>query len=66
MSFLTHLYLNALANPYDTLWTVIGFGGQAVFGIRMLIQWLQSEKEGHSVVSITFWYCSWVTSKALR
>lgn len=58
MNFLAHLYLSALAHPYDTLWTVIGFGGQAVFSIRMLIQWLQSEKEGHSVVSITFWYCS--------
>ena len=43
MSFLTHLYFNAMANPYDTLWTVIGFAGQGVFGVRMLIQWLSSE-----------------------
>jgi|SRR6185312_1722189 lipid-A-disaccharide synthase-like uncharacterized protein len=60
MSFLTHIYLNALAKPYDTLWTVIGFAGQAVFGIRMLIQWLSSEKQGHSVIPIAFWYCSLV------
>jgi lipid-A-disaccharide synthase-like uncharacterized protein len=60
MSFLTHLYLNAMANPYDTLWTVIGFAGQGVFGIRMLIQWLSSEKQGHSVIPIAFWYCSLV------
>ena len=58
MSFLTHLYANAMQNPYDVLWNVIGFGGQSVFVIRMLIQWLQSEKQGHSVVSITFRYCS--------
>ena len=58
MSFLTHLYLNAMANPYDTLWTVIGFAGQGVFGVRMLIQWLSSEKQGHSVIPISFWYAS--------
>jgi len=39
---------------------VIGFAGQAVFGIRMLIQWLSSEKQGHSVIPIAFWYCSLV------
>lgn len=58
MSYLTHWYLNAVANPYDLLWNVIGFGGQGVFSIRMLIQWWQSEREGHSVVPIGFWYCS--------
>jgi lipid-A-disaccharide synthase-like uncharacterized protein len=60
MSYLAHLYANAMQNPYDILWNVIGFGGQAVFGIRMLIQWLSSEKEGHSVIPIAFWYCSLV------
>src|SRR5258708_4524853 len=38
MGFLTHLYTSAMQNPYDVLWNVIGFGGQAIFGIRMLIQ----------------------------
>jgi len=37
---------------------VIGFGGQALFSVRMLIQWLKSEQEGHSVIPVTFWYCS--------
>ena len=58
MSYLTHWYLNALANPYDLLWNVVGFGGQGIFSIRMLIQWWRSEQEGHSVVPIGFWYCS--------
>jgi lipid-A-disaccharide synthase-like uncharacterized protein len=58
MTFLTHLYTLALAHPYDTVWTGFGFLGQAVFGVRMLIQWLRSEQEGHSVVPIAFWYCS--------
>ena len=58
MSFLNHLYANAMANPYDTLWTAIGFGGQAVFGIRFLIQWWYSEKAGHSVIPLAVWYAS--------
>jgi lipid-A-disaccharide synthase-like uncharacterized protein len=58
MSYLTHWYLNAVANPLDLLWNIVGFGGQAVFSIRMMIQWWRSEQEGHSVVPIGFWYCS--------
>ena len=58
MSFLTHLYLNAVTNPYDALWTTIGFIGTALFGVRFLIQWLSSERKGHSVIPIAFWYCS--------
>ncbi|HJW42726.1 MAG TPA: lipid-A-disaccharide synthase N-terminal domain-containing protein [Rhizomicrobium sp.] len=58
MGFLGHLYALAMAHPYDLAWTGFGFLGQAVFGVRMLIQWLRSEQEGHSVVPIAFWYCS--------
>lgn len=58
MGYLWHLYTLALAHPYDTLWTGIGFLGQAVFGVRFLIQWLRSEQAGHSVVPTVFWYCS--------
>jgi lipid-A-disaccharide synthase-like uncharacterized protein len=57
MNFLAHWYLEATRNP-DLLWTGIGFLGQAVFGLRFLIQWLKSEQEGHSVIPIAFWYCS--------
>jgi len=58
MGFLSHLFTSIAHHPYDVLWNVIGFGGQAIFGIRMLIQWIRSEQEGHSVIPITFWYCS--------
>jgi lipid-A-disaccharide synthase-like uncharacterized protein len=58
MGLLTHLYTSALQHPYDVMWNVVGFGGQAVFGVRFLIQWLKSEQEGHSVIPIAFWYCS--------
>jgi lipid-A-disaccharide synthase-like uncharacterized protein len=53
-----HLYHVAVDHPYSLLWNLIGFGGQAIFGVRMLIQWLKSEQQGHSVIPVSFWYCS--------
>lgn len=58
MGFLAHLVQLAERNPVDTIWTGIGFFGQAIFGVRFLLQWLRSEQVGHSVVPIAFWYCS--------
>lgn len=58
MSYLTHWYMTAMQNPVDTAWTAIGFLGQAVFGVRFLIQWLRSEQVGRSVIPLAFWYCS--------
>ena len=42
----------------DAIWLVIGFGGQAIFGARFLVQWLVSEKEKRSVIPVAFWYLS--------
>jgi lipid-A-disaccharide synthase-like uncharacterized protein len=58
MGFMAHWYAAAMLHPYDLLWNGIGFLGQAVFGVRFLIQWLRSEQQGHSVIPIAFWYCS--------
>jgi lipid-A-disaccharide synthase-like uncharacterized protein len=58
MHVVEHLYQQALANPSDLLWTSFGFVGAAVFGIRFLIQWISSERHGHSVIPVAFWYCS--------
>jgi lipid-A-disaccharide synthase-like uncharacterized protein len=58
MGYLAHWYTTAMQHPNDLLWTSFGFIGAAVFGVRFLIQWISSEKEGHSVIPITFWYCS--------
>jgi len=58
MGYMSHLYFNAMQHPYDLIWGGVGYAGQIVFGIRFLIQWLRSEKEGHSVIPIAFWYCS--------
>jgi lipid-A-disaccharide synthase-like uncharacterized protein len=58
MNYFAHLYTLAMAHPLDTIWTGIGFLGQAVFGVRFLIQWVRSEQVGHSVVPVAFWYAS--------
>ncbi len=58
MGYFNHLYLAALDN--DGLWTIFGFIGQGIFGVRFLIQWLKTEQAGHVVVPIAFWYCSLV------
>jgi len=49
-------------------WTylaVFGFMGQAVFGSRFVLQWLQSERLGRSVVPKLFWHLSIVGSVIL-
>ena len=54
MNYLTHLFIA----QNGAVWAGIGYAGQAVFGVRFLIQWLRSEQAGHSVVPIAFWYVS--------
>lgn len=41
-----------------TFWISLGFIGQGLFGLRILIQWLASERAGASVVPPVFWYIS--------
>ncbi|UEM20990.1 lipid-A-disaccharide synthase N-terminal domain-containing protein [Skermanella mucosa] len=40
------------------VWTAIGFLGQALFSMRFLIQWIQSERLKRSFVPEAFWYFS--------
>ncbi len=40
------------------VWIVIGFLGQGLFTMRFLVQWLQSERQGRSVIPVAFWYFS--------
>src|SRR5271163_5341222 len=42
----------------DHVWALIGFAGQALFASRFIVQWLESEREGRSVIPVAFWYCS--------
>jgi lipid-A-disaccharide synthase-like uncharacterized protein len=37
---------------------VLGFVGNALFSMRFLVQWLASERQGESVIPVSFWYWS--------
>ena len=37
---------------------IVGFGGQFLFAMRFIIQWLTSEGAKRSVIPIAFWYFS--------
>src|SRR6266481_5263715 len=37
---------------------VLGFIGNALFSMRFLVQWIASERQGESVIPISFWYWS--------
>ncbi len=36
----------------------IGFGGQTLFFMRFLVQWICSERVGRSMIPLSFWYFS--------
>ena len=42
----------------ETIWLIIGLGGQALFSMRFLVQWYQSERQKKSVIPVEFWYFS--------
>ena len=42
----------------DTIWLLIGFGGQGLFFGRWLVQWFRSEREKESTIPLSFWYLS--------
>ena len=42
----------------EQLWMGIGFLGEALFGMRFVIQWVASERRKRSVVPVAFWYLS--------
>lgn len=44
----------------EVFWLVVGFGGQAVFTARFLVQWVASERKRDSVVPVAFWWLSMV------
>ena len=45
-------------DPRDVIWIGVGFGGQFLFMMRFLWQWIQSERQKRSVIPIAFWYFS--------
>ncbi len=49
----------------STAWLVLGFAGQVAFSGRFVVQWLASERQGRSVVPVSFWLLSIVGSLLL-
>src|SRR5437879_12186954 len=37
---------------------IIGLIGNATFSMRFLVQWIASERQGESVIPVSFWYWS--------
>lgn len=37
---------------------VLGFGGQALFSARFIVQWIASEARKESIIPMAFWYFS--------
>jgi lipid-A-disaccharide synthase-like uncharacterized protein len=48
---------DAFINQFDW-WIVLGFVAQLMFTGRFLIQWIESEKQGRSVIPVAFWIFS--------
>lgn len=47
-----------ITTPIGFLWVAVGFLGQALFTLRMVLQWYASEKERRSVIPVGFWWGS--------
>ena len=45
-------------NRAELVWIGVGLGGQIMFTMRFLLQWLASEKAKRSVVPTAFWWFS--------
>jgi lipid-A-disaccharide synthase-like uncharacterized protein len=50
--------MNELIENLRNPWVIVGFAGQAVFSLRFLVQWVQSERAGRSIMPAAFWYLS--------
>src|SRR6266511_757852 len=37
---------------------VLGLIGNAIFSMRFLVQWVASERQGESIIPVSFWYWS--------
>ena len=39
-------------------WLALGFLGQALYGVRIIVQWVSSERVKCSIIPASFWYIS--------
>lgn len=47
-----------ITTPVGFVWVAVGFVGQALFTLRMVLQWYASERERRSVIPVGFWWGS--------
>ncbi len=47
-------FVQTLKDP----WVILGFAAQGLFFSRWIVQWYVSEKQGESIVPLTFWVIS--------
>jgi lipid-A-disaccharide synthase-like uncharacterized protein len=50
-------FMDVFVNRADW-WLVLGLAAQALFTMRFLVQWIASERAGHSVIPLAFWIFS--------
>ncbi len=46
-------------------WVILGLVFQGAFTARFLVQWIASERQGRSVIPVSFWYLSLFGSAGL-
>jgi lipid-A-disaccharide synthase-like uncharacterized protein len=42
----------------ELIWILTGLGGQLLFMMRFLVQWIASERAGRSTIPVVFWWLS--------
>ncbi len=53
-----HAILEKYADKIFNPWVIVGFIGQIFFFGRFVVQWIASEKQGQSIIPVSFWYFS--------
>ena len=52
-AYLTDVFITRL-----DWWVILGFVAQGLFTMRFVVQWIASERAGHSVIPTAFWFLS--------
>jgi lipid-A-disaccharide synthase-like uncharacterized protein len=58
---MSHVVGNYLADVFIVRldwWVLLGFIAQGLFTMRFVVQWIASERAGHSVIPLAFWVFS--------
>ena len=58
MSHAVGAYLSDVFVTRLDWWVLLGFIAQAMFTMRFVVQWIASERAGHSVIPVAFWIFS--------